>query len=149
MLNATATADYLAAEVRKMGDGLFEVVSEGEGKALPLVAFRITKDKPYDGASSPSSSPSLSSSSSSSSSTPLAPSSAHAASWRSRLACLALRRVRHRRSHEAKGVGASGLHPHAKLLCACRISPLLVLAALAVHAVSSLTSSPRFAARRR
>ncbi|KPV71899.1 uncharacterized protein RHOBADRAFT_67008 [Rhodotorula graminis WP1] len=48
MLNATRTGDFLADEVRKMGDGLFEVISEGEGKALPLVAFRIVKEKPYD-----------------------------------------------------------------------------------------------------
>ncbi|GAA5904455.1 hypothetical protein JCM8208_004198 [Rhodotorula glutinis] len=48
MQTCTNTADFLAAEVRKMGDGLFEVISEGEGKALPLVAFRIAKEKPYD-----------------------------------------------------------------------------------------------------
>ncbi|BGP43337.1 hypothetical protein JCM10450v2_007488 [Rhodotorula kratochvilovae] len=48
MQNLTSTADYLAAEVKKMGDGMFEIISDGEGMGLPLVAFRIVKEKAYD-----------------------------------------------------------------------------------------------------
>lgn len=49
MQNATATSDYLADEVAKMGDGkLFHIISAGHGESLPLVAWQIAEDKPYD-----------------------------------------------------------------------------------------------------
>lgn len=48
MQNLASTAEYLQDEVEKMGDGMFEVLSEGRN-GVPLVAFRIVKDKPYDG----------------------------------------------------------------------------------------------------
>lgn len=41
MLNLTKTADYLAAQVEKLG---FVVMSQGGGKGLPLVAFRLNPD---------------------------------------------------------------------------------------------------------
>ncbi|TNY20210.1 glutamate decarboxylase [Rhodotorula diobovata] len=47
MQNLASTAEYLQDEVEKMGDGMFEVLSEGRN-GVPLVAFRIVKDKPYD-----------------------------------------------------------------------------------------------------
>lgn len=49
MSNATATADHLADAVRSMGDGkLFTVISAGQGMSLPLVAWQLTEEKPYD-----------------------------------------------------------------------------------------------------
>ncbi|GAA6041951.1 hypothetical protein JCM8097_000238 [Rhodosporidiobolus ruineniae] len=48
MTNLTKTADYLADEILKIGDGMFELLSEGHGKSLPLVAWNIKKEKPYD-----------------------------------------------------------------------------------------------------
>ncbi|GAA5973579.1 hypothetical protein JCM11641_007131 [Rhodosporidiobolus odoratus] len=48
MTNLTKVADYLGDEVLAMGDGMFELMSERSGKGLPLVAWRIKKDKPYD-----------------------------------------------------------------------------------------------------
>ncbi|KAK5111462.1 hypothetical protein LTR62_004914 [Meristemomyces frigidus] len=38
MMNLTRTSDYLAASVEKLG---FEVMSQGHGNGLPLVAFRL------------------------------------------------------------------------------------------------------------
>ena len=38
MLNLTRTADYLSSELKKAG---FIIMSQGGGKGLPLVAFRI------------------------------------------------------------------------------------------------------------
>jgi glutamate decarboxylase len=49
--NLTAISDYVADEVLKIGDGMFELLSETKGKGLPLVAWRIKTDKPYDGSS--------------------------------------------------------------------------------------------------
>ncbi|GAA5858625.1 hypothetical protein JCM8547_001396 [Rhodosporidiobolus lusitaniae] len=48
MENLTGTADYIAGEVEKIGDGMFELMSEKSGKGLPLVAWKIKGDKPYD-----------------------------------------------------------------------------------------------------
>ncbi|GAA5838998.1 hypothetical protein JCM11251_007849 [Rhodosporidiobolus azoricus] len=48
MTNLTKTADYVADEVLSIGDGMFELLSETSGKGLPLVAWRIKKEKPYD-----------------------------------------------------------------------------------------------------
>ncbi|GAA6046833.1 hypothetical protein JCM3770_005666 [Rhodotorula araucariae] len=48
MQNLTATADYLAAEIKTMGNGMFEIISDGGGAGLPLVAFRIVPEKAYD-----------------------------------------------------------------------------------------------------
>lgn len=47
MTNLTRTADYLAASLEKLG---FIVMSKGQGKGLPLVAFRLdpAKDLHYD-----------------------------------------------------------------------------------------------------
>lgn len=47
MTNLTNTADYLADHLKEMG---FLIMSEGEGKGLPLVAFRLDekKGKHYD-----------------------------------------------------------------------------------------------------
>ena len=41
MLNLTRTADYLAAQLQAMG---FIIMSEGGGRGLPLVAFRLDPD---------------------------------------------------------------------------------------------------------
>lgn len=44
MSNLTSTADYLSQQVLKLGGGdLFELMSETEGRGLPLVAWRIVK----------------------------------------------------------------------------------------------------------
>ncbi|KDE07904.1 glutamate decarboxylase [Microbotryum lychnidis-dioicae p1A1 Lamole] len=44
MSNLTCTADYLSQQVLKLGGGdLFELMSETEGRGLPLVAWRIVK----------------------------------------------------------------------------------------------------------
>ncbi|KAJ9293546.1 hypothetical protein DTO271G3_7625 [Paecilomyces variotii] len=47
MVNLTRTADYLAAQLKELG---FIIMSEGRGKGLPLVAFRLdpTKDRVFD-----------------------------------------------------------------------------------------------------
>lgn len=47
MLNLTRTADYLAAALKNLG---FIILSKGQGKGLPLVAFRIDpkQDAHYD-----------------------------------------------------------------------------------------------------
>ncbi|ELR06345.1 glutamate decarboxylase [Pseudogymnoascus destructans 20631-21] len=47
MLNLTRTADLLAAALKDMG---FLIMSDGEGRGLPLVAFRLdsAKEKRYD-----------------------------------------------------------------------------------------------------
>ncbi|MCJ1285247.1 hypothetical protein MMC26_004587 [Xylographa opegraphella] len=44
MLNLTRTADYLAACLKQMG---FVIMSEGGGKGLPLVAFRLNPKKKH------------------------------------------------------------------------------------------------------
>jgi glutamate decarboxylase len=41
MLNLTRTADYLAAQLQELG---FIIMSEGGGRGLPLVAFRLDED---------------------------------------------------------------------------------------------------------
>ena len=41
MLNLTRTADYLAAQLQAMG---FIIMSQGGGRGLPLVAFRLDPD---------------------------------------------------------------------------------------------------------
>jgi len=41
MLNLTRTADYLAAQLKQLG---FIIMSEGHGRGLPLVAWRIDPD---------------------------------------------------------------------------------------------------------
>ncbi|KAK4698997.1 glutamate decarboxylase, partial [Phenoliferia sp. Uapishka_3] len=49
MNNLTSIADGLAKSVVEMGDGkLFTIISEGGGKGLPLVAWRLTEKKKYD-----------------------------------------------------------------------------------------------------
>jgi glutamate decarboxylase len=47
MTNLTRTADYLADSLKELG---FLIMSEGSGKGLPLVAFRLdpSKNKHYD-----------------------------------------------------------------------------------------------------
>lgn len=47
MTNLTHTADYLAANLQQLG---FVIMSQGGGKGLPLVAFRLDEksDKHYD-----------------------------------------------------------------------------------------------------
>ncbi|KAL1998472.1 hypothetical protein VTN02DRAFT_6117 [Thermoascus thermophilus] len=42
MLNLTRTADYLAAQLRELG---FLIMSDGRGRGLPLVAFRLDPDR--------------------------------------------------------------------------------------------------------
>lgn len=42
MLNLTRTADYLAASLKALG---FIIMSQGGGKGLPVVAFRLNPDK--------------------------------------------------------------------------------------------------------
>jgi len=42
MLNLTRTADYLAAQLKEMG---FIIMSQGGGKGLPLVAWRMDPSK--------------------------------------------------------------------------------------------------------
>ena len=44
MMNLTRTADYLAACLQHLG---FIIMSEGGGKGLPLVAFRLDPKKKY------------------------------------------------------------------------------------------------------
>jgi len=41
MLNLTRTADYLAAQLKQLG---FIIMSQGQGRGLPLVAFRLDPD---------------------------------------------------------------------------------------------------------
>jgi len=52
MGNLTATADYLAQELSKFtteqGAKKFEILSDGEGAGLPLVAFRLANQEHYD-----------------------------------------------------------------------------------------------------
>ncbi|GAA6017956.1 hypothetical protein JCM8202_006211 [Rhodotorula sphaerocarpa] len=49
MSNVTQTADHLAEAISQMGGGkLFRLISAGQGMSLPLVAFQIAEDKPYD-----------------------------------------------------------------------------------------------------
>ncbi|GAA5909619.1 hypothetical protein JCM5296_002371 [Sporobolomyces johnsonii] len=50
METLTSTADFLAEEVMKLNGGdFFEILSDGQGQGLPLVAWRIVKaDCPYD-----------------------------------------------------------------------------------------------------
>lgn len=49
MSNLTSTSDYLAAEILKIGDGnKFELMSEINGKGLPLVAWRLKEEGKYD-----------------------------------------------------------------------------------------------------
>lgn len=49
MSNVTQTADHLAEAITQMGGGkLFRLISAGQGNSLPLVAFQIAEDKPYD-----------------------------------------------------------------------------------------------------
>ena len=46
----TATADYLANEIIAIQNGeLFELLSEGNGMGLPLVAWKLKKELKYDG----------------------------------------------------------------------------------------------------
>lgn len=49
MTNLTATADHLTECLRS--SGRFEILSEGGGKGLPLVAFRLKAGQHYDEAS--------------------------------------------------------------------------------------------------
>lgn len=46
MSNLTKTADHLAEVLEKTGH--FEIMSEGNGRGLPLVAFRLKEKKHYD-----------------------------------------------------------------------------------------------------
>ena len=49
MHNLTDTANYIAEEIEKMGDGkLFKILSTRNGKGLPLVAWKIVAEKNYD-----------------------------------------------------------------------------------------------------
>jgi len=49
MTNLTMTADYLAEEILKIGGGQrFELLSEMNGKGLPLVAWRFKGQEKYD-----------------------------------------------------------------------------------------------------
>ncbi|GAA5989791.1 hypothetical protein JCM10908_002324 [Rhodotorula pacifica] len=49
MTNATQTADHLSEAVASMGDGkLFTIISPGQGMSLPLVAWQLAEEKPYD-----------------------------------------------------------------------------------------------------
>ncbi|KAM0746541.1 glutamate decarboxylase [Meredithblackwellia eburnea MCA 4105] len=49
MTNLTCIADELAKEIDEMGDGkLFTILSEGNGKGLPLVAWKLTSEQQYD-----------------------------------------------------------------------------------------------------
>ncbi|GAA5907708.1 hypothetical protein JCM6882_008953 [Rhodosporidiobolus microsporus] len=48
MNNLIKVSDFLADEVLSIGDDMFELLSEKNGKGLPLVAWRIKKEKPYD-----------------------------------------------------------------------------------------------------
>lgn len=51
MQNLVQIADHLSDAVANMEDGkLFEIISEGHGQSLPLVAFKLQEEKPYDGA---------------------------------------------------------------------------------------------------
>ncbi|KKY19125.1 putative glutamate decarboxylase [Phaeomoniella chlamydospora] len=45
MLNLTKTADYFASEIEKLG---FIIMSQGGGRGLPLVAFRINPEDGYE-----------------------------------------------------------------------------------------------------
>ncbi|KAL8985053.1 MAG: hypothetical protein Q9205_001144 [Flavoplaca limonia] len=44
MMNLTRTADYLAANLKQLG---FLIMSKGGGQGLPLVAFRLDREKGY------------------------------------------------------------------------------------------------------
>ncbi|CAO3703603.1 unnamed protein product [Rhizopus stolonifer] len=46
MNNLTATADHLAARLK--ATGRFEIMSEGEGRGLPLVAFRLNSEHHFN-----------------------------------------------------------------------------------------------------
>jgi len=49
MTTLTQTADHLAREISKIGNGKrFEILSEDGGKGLPLVAWRFAKPEKYD-----------------------------------------------------------------------------------------------------
>ncbi|PRQ71182.1 glutamate decarboxylase [Rhodotorula toruloides] len=49
MQNLVQIADHLSDAVANMEDGkLFEIISEGHGQSLPLVAFKLKEEKPYD-----------------------------------------------------------------------------------------------------
>ncbi|BGP11260.1 hypothetical protein JCM10049v2_007163 [Rhodotorula toruloides] len=49
MQNLVQIADHLSDAVANMEDGkLFEIISEGHGQSLPLVAFKLQEEKPYD-----------------------------------------------------------------------------------------------------
>lgn len=51
-IQLTSTADYLAEEILKIGDGQrFELLSDINGKGLPLVAWRFKGQEKYDGMS--------------------------------------------------------------------------------------------------
>ncbi|KAG2229092.1 hypothetical protein INT48_006264, partial [Thamnidium elegans] len=46
MKNLVGNADYLAQELEKMG--MFTILSERNGRGVPLVAFKLTKEHQYD-----------------------------------------------------------------------------------------------------
>jgi glutamate decarboxylase len=46
MTNLTATADYIAEEIEKMGN--FKILSDRSGKGLPLVAWKMVEERAYD-----------------------------------------------------------------------------------------------------
>lgn len=49
MTNLTTIADTLADGISKINNGeLFEIISDGGGKGLPLVAFKLKKELKYD-----------------------------------------------------------------------------------------------------
>lgn len=51
MLNLTNTADELSKSISEINDGkTFTMISETNGRGLPLVAWRLTKEEQYDGA---------------------------------------------------------------------------------------------------
>ena len=48
----TATADYLARQIVAIKNGeLFELLSDGNGNGLPLVAWKLKGEQKYDGES--------------------------------------------------------------------------------------------------
>lgn len=44
----TETADFLAAAIANFPNNKFTILSEGEGKGLPLVAWKLTNKEDYD-----------------------------------------------------------------------------------------------------
>lgn len=49
MTNLTTIADTLAEGINKIDNGeLFDIISDGGGKGLPLVAFKLKKELKYD-----------------------------------------------------------------------------------------------------